>query len=191
MLTDAELRTLLTSLEAANVERTASIRDRDKWGEAICAFANDLPDLRRTGVLFVGVRDDGTCAHANIDEQLIQTLLGFRRDGNISPFPAMSVRRHELDGCVMAIVEVEPSDNPPLKYKGRVCVRAGQRRDFATSEEERRLTEKRRWGTLPFDQQPITGTSIRDLDLLRYQEEYLPSAVAPDVLEENGREIQD
>lgn len=191
MLSDDDLRRYLTDLEAANVERTAGVRDRTKFAEAICAFANDLPDLRRTGVLFVGVRDDGSCAGLTADEQLLQTLAGFRTDGTITPFPVMHVRELHLDGCDMVVVEVEPSDNPPLKYNGRVCVRVAGRRGYATAEEERRLTEKRRWGNLPFDQQPVAGASIQDLDLSRFRDEYLPAAIPPDVLEENGREMQD
>ena len=191
MLSDDELRRYLGDLEADNVERTWGIVDKDKFGQAICAFGNDLPNRGKTGVLFVGVRDNGDCANLAIDERLIQTLAGFRSDWSITPFPVMHVRKHTLDGCTMAIVEVAPSDNPPLKYQGRVCVRIGPRRGYATAEEERRLTEKRRWGNLPFDQQPVTGASVQDLDLLRFREEYLPATVAADVLEENGRDIMD
>jgi ATP-dependent DNA helicase RecG len=191
MLSDDELRQCLSNLEADNVERTESRTDKDKFGRAICAFANDLPDRRQTGVLFVGVRDNGDCANVEVDEKLLQTLMEFRSNGNITPFPVMHVRKHELDGCTMAIVEVTPSDNPPLKYQGRVCIRIGPRRGFATAEEERRLIEKRRWGNLPFDQQPVPGTSMDDLDLLRFREEYLPAVVAPDVLAENGRDTID
>ena len=191
MLSDDELRRNLRDLEADNVERTVSLADKDKFGQAICAFANDLPKRGQTGVLFVGVRDNGDCANLEIDERLIQTLAGFRSDGTITPFPVMHVARRVIDGCAMAVVEVEPSDNPPLKYQGRVCIRIGPRRGYATAEEERRLTEKRRWGNLSFDQQPVAGTSIQDLDLLRFREEYLSSAIPADVLEENGRDIED
>ena len=191
MLSDDDLRSRLRDLETDHVERTESRTDKNKFGEAICAFANDLPGRGETGVLFVGVKNDGTCAGLTIDEPLLQTLMGFRSDGAISPFPVIHVRRHVLDGCAMAIVEVAPTDNPPLKYNGRVCVRIGPRRGFATAEEERRLTEKRRSGTLPFDQQPVTGTSIGDLDLLRFREEYLTAVIAPDVLAENGRDVRD
>jgi ATP-dependent DNA helicase RecG len=191
MLSDEELRRYLCDLEADNVERTAGRSSVEKFGEAICAFANDLPNGQRDGVLFVGARDDGSCAGLDIDERLLQTLAGFRTDGTITPFPVMQVRKHTLDGCTMAIVEVTPSENPPLKYRGRVCVRIGPRRGIATAEEERRLTEKRRWGNLPFDQQPVAGASIEDLDLLRFREEYLPAVVAPDVLEQNGRDTVD
>ncbi len=191
MLSDDELRVLLHSGEADNAERTVSLRDRSKFGEVICAFANDLADRRMPGVLFVGVADDGSCGNLTIDEQLLQTLMGFRSDGNILPPPVMQVRRHTLDGCTMAIVEVQPAENPPIKYDGRVCVRVGPRRGYATAEEERRLVEKRRWGVLAFDQQPVAGASLADLDLLRFREEYLPTVVHPDVLAENGRTVEE
>lgn len=190
MLSDEQLRKLLRNGEADHVERTRQLADKAKIGEAICALANDLSDRREMGVIFIGVNDDGSCANQDISENMLQTLMGFRTDGNILPPPVIAVRRHILDGCTMAIVEVTPSDNPPLKYNGRVCVRIGPRRGYATAEEERRLTEKRRWGNLPFDQQPVPGATLSDLDTLRFREEYLPSAVHPDVLAENERPLK-
>src|SRR3974390_3022027 len=190
MLSDDELRQLLRQGEADHVERTQSRADKRKFGETICAFANDLPDRRQVGVLFVGVRDNGDCGYTLIDEQLLQTLMGFRTDGTILPPPMIHVRRHTLDACTMAIVEVTPSENPPIKYDGRVCIRIGARRGYATPEEERTLIEKRRWGALPFDLQPVAGARIEDLDVLLFREEYLPTAVHPDVLAENKRSVE-
>jgi ATP-dependent DNA helicase RecG len=115
MLSDSELRRLLCHRETDNIERTQSVTDRRKFGEAICAFANDLPDRRKVGILFVGVRDDGSCANSEITEQVLQTLMSFRTDGTILPPPVLHVRRETIDGCTMAIVEVTPSDNPPVQ----------------------------------------------------------------------------
>lgn len=190
MLSDEEIRRLLREGEADHVERTQSRTDGRKFGEVICAFANDLPDRRQVGVLFVGVRDNGDCANVLIDEQILQTLMGFRTDGTILPPPVMHVRRHTLDGCTMAIVEVTPSEYPPIKYDGRVCIRIGPRRGYATPEEEQRLIEKRRRGTPPFDQKPISGATLQDIDVFRFREEYLPTAVHPDVLAENERSTE-
>jgi ATP-dependent DNA helicase RecG len=191
MLTDVELRQRLRDLEAFNVERTEAARNTDKLGAAICAFANDLPDSRTTGVLFVGARDNGDCAGLEVTEQTIQTLMGFGRDGQILPLPNIHVRKITLDGCTMAVAEVMPSDSPPVRFKGRICVRFGPSRAFATPEQERRLVEKQRRAVLPFDQQPVAGATLEDLNLLAFQSEYLPAAIAPDVLEENGREVAD
>ena len=191
MLTDDELRQRLRDLEAFNVERTEAARNTDKLGEAICAFANDLPDSRTTGVLFVGARDNGDCAGLEITEQIIQTLMGFGRDGQILPLPNIHVRKITLDGCTMAVTEVTSSDSPPVRFKGRICVRFGPARAYATPEQERRLIEKQRRAVVPFDQQPVASATVKDLNLLIFQSEYLPAAIAPDVLEENGREVGD
>jgi ATP-dependent DNA helicase RecG len=190
MLSDETLRELLYDMEADHVERTESTTDTKKFGEAICSFSNDLLDRRATSVLFIGVKNDGSCANVTIDERVVQLLLSFRRSGTILPPPDLTVRVHTLDGCRMAIVEVEPSDMPPVRYDGRVCVRAGPRRDVATSGEEQRLIERRRWGQLTFDSRPVAGASITDLDLFRFREEYLPAVIAPEILAENGRPIE-
>jgi ATP-dependent DNA helicase RecG len=58
-MTDEELLELLVNLESDRVERKSSGSDSDKIREAICAFANDLPNHRRPGVVFVGVDDAG------------------------------------------------------------------------------------------------------------------------------------
>lgn len=58
-----KLEVLLNDMESDRVERKASISDRGKLCEAICAFANDLPNHQQPGVLFIGVNDNGTCAY--------------------------------------------------------------------------------------------------------------------------------
>ena len=60
MLTDDQLTSLLEDLESDRVERTISLRSTDKFGEAICAFANDMPGHDNPGYLLIGVNDDGT-----------------------------------------------------------------------------------------------------------------------------------
>lgn len=45
-MAEQELRALLNDIESDMVERTISTTNTDKFGQAICAFANDLPDHR-------------------------------------------------------------------------------------------------------------------------------------------------
>jgi ATP-dependent DNA helicase RecG len=125
---DHELEILLHDLEADRVERKASISDRDKICQAICAFANDLPNHRQPGVLFIGVNDDGSHAHLAITDELLRTLADLRSNGNILPFPTMIVQKRVLGGMELAVIVVEPSDAPPVRYRGRVWVRVGPRR---------------------------------------------------------------
>jgi ATP-dependent DNA helicase RecG len=67
---NAELEALLFDVEADRVERKASLANTDRIREAICAFANDLPDHREPGVVFVGANDDGSCTELPITDQL-------------------------------------------------------------------------------------------------------------------------
>lgn len=189
-MNDQELTTLLNDLESDRVERKASIADRNIIRQAICAFANDLPNHQQPGVLFIGVDNDGTCANLPITDQLLLTLSDIRSDGNILPFPDMIVQKRTIIGCELVVVIVEPSDAPPVRFNGRVWVRVGPRRATATQQEERRLAEKRRAKDLPFDILPLPSASLDDLDLDLFRRVYLPSSLAIDILEENERSTE-
>jgi ATP-dependent DNA helicase RecG len=189
-MTDAELERLLADVESDRSERKQSLADRDKIREAICAFANDLPNYAAPGVLYIGAKDDGSCAGLIVTDELLRTLADMRSDGNIVPIPSMTVQKKVLNRCEMAVVTVEPSDAPPVRYRGRTCIRVGPRRAYATPEEERRLTEKRRARDLPFDIRPMPVATTADLDLDLFRRTYLPASVAPEVIEENRRNIE-
>lgn len=188
-MTDDELLQLFRLDESDRVERKESLSDKDRVRQAICAHANDLPGHRMPGVIFLGQRDDLGCAGLRIDDQMLRSLSGMRDDGKIHPFPSMTVRKVTLDGCAVAAVIVQPSDNPPVKFDGRTWIRVGPRRGLASPEDERRLIEKRRWGALPFDAQPVKGATLADLDIKRFQLEYLPVAASPEAIAENNRPL--
>jgi ATP-dependent DNA helicase RecG len=191
MISEEELMALVSNPETDRVERKERATDLDRIRQAICAYANDLPNHAAAGVIIVGMRDDGTCAHTQIDDRILTTLAGLRSDGKILPFPMMQIDVKTIDGCRIALIIVEPSDNPPVRVDGRVWIRVGPRRAQATPEEERRLTEKRRWGNLPFDHHAVLQSTLEDLDLVRFRLEYLPAAVPPETLDENMRTPED
>jgi ATP-dependent DNA helicase RecG len=186
---DQALEQLFQDLESDRVERKASDADRNKIRQAVCAFANDLPNHRQPGVIFIGVNDDGSCASLSITDDLLLRLAEMRSDGNILPFPVLTVGKKTIDGCDVVAVVVEPSDAPPVRFHGRVWIRVGPRRASATAEEERRLNEKRRAGDLPFDLRPMPSATMTDLNLNVFQQSYLSFVLAPEVLEENQRSL--
>lgn len=190
-MTSEEIEALFRDPESDRVERKASISDPEKIRQALCAFANDLPNHQRAGVLFVGVNDDGSCANLPISEQVLQSLAAMRSDGNIIPLPSLTVIKRTIGGCEVAVVLVEPADAPPVRLRGRVWIRVGPRRALATPDEERRLAERRRARDLPFDVQPLVSSRIEDLDVDSFRREYLPAAVSRDVLEANQRSTDD
>ena len=189
-MTDQELETLLDDLESDRVERKESISDGDKIRQAICAFANDLPDSRQPGVLFIGANDRGGNVTLPITDQLLITLSNMRSDGNILPMPSMTVQKRKLKGCDMAVVLVQPSDSPPVRFKGTVWIRVGPRRDIASPDDERRLNEKRRFRDLPADIRPVSSAPMETLDDLLFQRVYVPATVSNEVLEQNERDVE-
>lgn len=191
--TDTELEALLDDLESDRVERKESFKGDvpKKARQAVCAFANNLPGHDEPGVLFIGAKDDGTPSGLAITDELLLTLADMRSDGNILPLPVMSVEKRHLKGMDMAVVTVLPSDMPPVRYDGRIWIRTGPRRDVASAQEERILNERRRHKNLPFDMYPVPSAKLGDLSRLVFENEYLPAAYAPDVLEANGRSYEE
>jgi ATP-dependent DNA helicase RecG len=88
------------------------------------------------------------------------------------------------------VVTVQPSDAPPVQCKGRIWVRTGPRRGLASAQDERILNERRRYRDLPFDLHPVQHARLEDLNRRLFEEEYLPSAVAADILERNDRSYE-
>ena len=188
MLTTDQLRSLMADFESDRVEKTVSTKNTDKFGEAICAFANDFPGHRRPGFLLVGVDDNGQSSGLVVTDKLLRTLGELRSNVNIEPLPAMTVQKYTLNGDDVAVVEVMPSDLPPVRYKGRVWIRVGPSRRGANQQEERILTERRTALQRTFDTRPCHGSTSKDLILDLFLVSYLPAAVAHDVIEENNRD---
>jgi ATP-dependent DNA helicase RecG len=67
----------------------------------------------------------------------------------------------------------------------------GPRRATATLEEEQRLSEKRRAKDIPYDLHPFFGASLDDLDIDLFKCVYLPCAVAPEIIRENRRTVEE
>ena len=191
--TDSELAAMMSGLESDLVERTESWSSStaDKVRKNICAFANDLPGNNAPGVFFVGAHDDGSCAGIDITDELLKDLANLRDDGLLLPRPSVDVQERVLDGCHVAVVAVQPALDPPVRYKGRAWVRVGPTVRQATPADERRLAERRRALDAPFDLRPASGSKLSDLDLNHIERQYLPQALAADVLEQNQRTLEE
>ena len=98
MLTTDQLRALIAARESDRVELTVSTTNTDKFGEAVCAFANDFPNHRQPGHLIVGVGDDGTVAGLTVGDRLLRRLGALRSDVNIEPLPVMTVQKYTARG---------------------------------------------------------------------------------------------
>jgi ATP-dependent DNA helicase RecG len=193
MLTEPQLLALMSDLESFRVERTISTTDTDKSRETICSFANDMPGSRLPGYLLVGVDDKtGQASGLTVTDKLLQQLTSYGSDGTILPPPALVACKHPLASGAgdVAVVEVQPSHQPPVRYKGRICVRNGPRKGVANEAQERILIERRTAASKPFDSQPCMGSTLDDLALDLFLNTYRVQAIAREVLEENNRPVE-
>ena len=187
--TNEELLQIIEAGEADLVEFKESLSGgaAESIREAICAFANDLPRYEKPGFVFVGVKNDKTIAGLPVTDELLVQLANMKTDGNIVPPPSLNVEKRVLQGKEIAIVTVQPSDSPPVRFKGAIHIRTGPRRGIATAQDERILNEKRRYGDRPFDLYPVPTANISDLNLTQFENEYLPQVVTAEILAANER----
>lgn len=182
---------MLSDTESYNIERTESTGNMDKFCQAICAFSNDISGSGKNGYLIIGAKDNGELSGLQVDDKLLLQIANILTDGNILPESIMTVEKFHFDEGDVLVTEVQPSEFPPVRYRGRVWVRVGPRKSTATEAEEKILTERRLSNIHTFDAMPCLGTSIDDLDVSLIRKEFLPKAVAEDVLAEDKRDITD
>lgn len=190
MITKESLTALMADLESDRIERTESTNNTDKFSQAVCAFANDLPNHKLPGYLVIGVDKLGNPTGINITEQLLENLGALRSNGNIQPLPVIHVAKIALEGGDVAVVEVQPSDLPPLRYKGQVWIRVGPRKATASEQEERILTEKRISKARSYDASPVGEAALSDLSLTQFQV-YRQEVIDPEVIAANHRSVED
>jgi ATP-dependent DNA helicase RecG len=193
MITESELLALLGDLESFRVERTVSTHDTGKFSQAVCAFANDMPGSRQPGCLLIGADDKtGRPAGLTVTDELLRNLAALSTDGNILPAPAIAVYRVSLGSAAgdIAVVEVRPSDLPPVRYKGQIWIRRGPRKGIANEAEESILIERRTAAARTFDAQACVGASLSDLALDIFTQTYRPMAVDAETIAENHRPVE-
>jgi ATP-dependent DNA helicase RecG len=189
MITSAELKQLILQGETDRLELTVSKTNDEKFGQAVCAFANDLPNSGLPGYLVIGINDQLQPTGVQIDDKLLQLLGAIRSDGLLLPPPSIQVAKLQIDGHDVAVVEVQPGHVPPYQFKGNVWIRIGPRKGKAVEADERFLSEKRSsLAHISYDASPCLGTTIDDLKLDSFYLNYLPRAVDKEIIEENHRD---
>ena len=108
MLPTDKLRALIRDRESDRVERTVSKSKTDKFGEAICAFANDFRNHGLPGYLLIGVDDHGRVSGIAVTDQMLRNLSTLASNVNLVPLPAITVQRYTLP-------EVDQADSGGLQ----------------------------------------------------------------------------
>ena len=190
-MTARELLEIIAIDENYRIELTTSTGDMDKFQEAICAFANDMPGSGKKGYLLIGVRNNGEMDGLKVDDALMKKISGIRSDGNILPLPVMSTEKVVTEKGDVLVVEVTPSFDTPVRYRGRTFIRIGPRRDIASAEEERILAERCAASLPTFDTRPCREAKLEDIDVDTIVKEYLPRAIDAKTLKKDKRSLKE
>ncbi len=182
---------MLQNDESYRIERTVSTSNMDKFQEAICAFSNDLPGTGKKGYLLIGVKDNGEISGLKVDDDLMKRISSIRSDGNILPLPIMSTEKVETEEGDVLVVEVTPSFTTPVRYRGRTFVRIGPRKDIASNDEERILSERNFSHLSTFDVMPCREATLEDIDIEEIKQTYLPQAIDSEVLKNDKRDLKE
>lgn len=139
MLTDADILARLAAVEDGTVERK-SISDNRDWIKAVVAFSNSL-DVGQPGVLFVGVKDNGTIQKHQTDFEALQKTVSGELS-NIYPrvYPTILVR--EKDGKKFVVVIVYGSPDRP-HFAGKSYFRDGTQTKEASEPQIQEFIDKR------------------------------------------------
>ncbi|MBA9004992.1 ATP-binding protein [Thermomonospora cellulosilytica] len=186
----SDLADVLGTQETCNLEFKREIKDLGVIRKAICALANDL-NGKGGGDLIIGVDSAGNPVDdVDTSDAALLRLTNLRDEGKILDRPSITVEAATYRGKSVIRVHVEASHTPPVRLDGIAWVRPGPSTQRATADDERILIERRRSFTQPFDSHPVLGSGLQDLDLELFRSTYLPSAVSPVVVEENGRPLE-
>lgn len=118
---------------------------RDEYLKTLCAFANT-----DGGVLYLGIRDDGTVAGLKNTKKLLEELPNKIRN-NLGIMP--SVKLEQIKGKDVIKIDVNPS-MIPVSYDGKFYIRVGSTTQEVKGIELARIIMKKQlisWDTLPSD----------------------------------------
>lgn len=190
VISDLLFHEIIQQGESVSVEFKQSLTALDGIKKTVCAFANNLAQMPSDAFVFVGVKDDGSIIGTTATDEDQKLLANIRNDGDMVPPPQISITPFQIESKTVIAIQVSQSSSPPVRLKRVVWVRIGTTTVSAGPDDEKRLLEQRLVRNLPFDAVGVEGATASDLDLLQFQQEYLPQAISPEVIAENGRSVE-
>nr|VFJ72123.1 MAG: ATP-dependent DNA helicase RecG [Candidatus Kentron sp. FW] len=167
-MTKIELMELIRNGESSFVEFKRDGIDNRALAKELVAFGN-----HRGGRVLLGVEDDGSISGiARSSKELEEWVMTACRDKIRPPIiPDYEVVRDMAPGKDVAIISVEPGFTVHSvwhKSHDYYHIRVGTQSREADREELQRLFQRR--GSIRFETQPVSGSSMKDLSLPRLTE---------------------
>ncbi|MEA3282198.1 MAG: ATP-binding protein [Euryarchaeota archaeon] len=185
MLTTREIETRIEEWESQTTEFKKEFTT-DPIRQTITALSNDYAETGG-GVIIIGV-DPSTRVILGLTgdpEETLRRVTGICRDGSIVPTLAPQIYQLDVNGKTVGIIEVKQSERRPHRANNICYIRIGPTTRKATPDEEFELV--RRSGRFPFDMMPVREAAVEDLDMLKFEQEFLAKRVSSGILSVNHR----
>jgi ATP-dependent DNA helicase RecG len=152
-----EIVALVSGGETQTVEFKRDISQRSDTAGELIALANSFG-----GTLLVGVEDDGRIAGVVDPDAAMNALANISRD-NCRPSLYPLIERVEIQGKTVVAARIDKRTGPPFENNSGQCfLRVGPTKRLATPEERARML--RQAGLYHFDETPVVGSTLDDLD---------------------------
>lgn len=183
----AELLEIITNGENSGVEFKRDDVPPEKIAKECVAFAN-----LHGGMILLGVEDDGTIIginRPNCEEWVMDAVFGKYIHPRIIPYYEEVVIDESRR---VAVIRISTGTAKPyvLRHKQRedIYIRIGSTSQLASREQQLRLLQN--GGLVHIEMLPVSGTSIKDLDLRRF-EYYLERIIEDNVIPKSSRQWQE
>jgi len=152
-----EVRQLIAQGEGNTVEFKESLPTPSDLAKEMVAFANT-----DGGWLLIGVADRGEIRGVTFADREAQVVLNVARN-NCVPHLQPRTETIDLDGKMIAVIQVERGRQKPYQANERIYVRIGASTRVATQVELLSMLQES--GLLSYDQLPVLNATLDDLDL--------------------------
>jgi ATP-dependent DNA helicase RecG len=184
MMKKKELLEIITNGENSGVEFKRDDIPPEKIARECVAFAN-----LKGGMILLGVEDDGIISgikRPNCEEWVMDTIFGNYIHPRIIPYYEEVIINGNLR---VGIIRISTGTAKPyvLRHKQRedIYIRTGSTSQLASREQQLRLLQE--GGLLHVEKLPVSGSSIKDIDLRRF-EDYLIRIIDDTVIPVSPRE---
>ena len=157
-MTPARIALLIASGESESLEFKETTGKRREATMTVCAFLN-----QGGGQVLFGVRPDGTVAGQQVSEHTIEELSAELQRIDPPAFP--TVERVFVDGDrEVIVVSTSQGASRPYTYRGTAYRRVGNTTLAMSADEYNRMLFERMHSEQRWENQPLAGWSIDDLD---------------------------
>jgi len=160
MMTVADIETWVRGGESETLELKRTTGERREAARTICAMLN-----HRGGRVIFGVEPDGRLIGQMVSDRTVEEVA--QELGEIEPPVFPSIERVDFTGGrQLLVVTAQAGSGQPYAYRGQAYRRVGNTSRQLSREEYNRILLERLHGDQRWENQPATGWTLADLDVV-------------------------